>query len=97
MAELLEMEVVNASLYDWSTALAEALLMAVRITGKNKVVVPEAINVYHKEVIRTWLYGRGVRIVEAPYDKEKGTTDYSHVDMSEWPRFTFSNPTSSAC
>jgi len=83
MAELLEMEVVNASLYDWSTALAEALLMAVRITGKNKVVVPEAINVYHKEVIRTWLYGRGVRIVEAPYDKEKGTTDYSHVDMSD--------------
>ncbi|MGC9105637.1 MAG: aminomethyl-transferring glycine dehydrogenase subunit GcvPA [Thermoprotei archaeon] len=83
MAELFDMEVVNASMYDWGTSLAEAMLMAVRITGKRKVVIPEAMNPYHKEVVKTWLWGRGVEIVEAPYNRDKGTTDFSEVNASE--------------
>ena len=80
VAELLEMEVVNASMYDWASSLAEAMLMAVRVTGRKKVVIPEAMNPYHKEVLKTWLWGRGVEVVEAPQDKETGETDFSKVD-----------------
>ena len=80
VAELLEMEVVNASMYDWASSLAEAMLMAVRVTRRKKVVIPEAMNPYHKEVLKTWLWGRGVEIVEAPLNKETGETDFSKVD-----------------
>ncbi len=81
VAELLEMEVVNASMYDWASALAEAMLMAVRITGRKKVLIPKAMNPYHKEVLRTWLWGRGIQIVEAPLNEETGETDFSNVDV----------------
>ena len=80
VAELLEMEVVNASMYDWASSLAEAMLMAIRVTGRKKVVIPEAMNPYHKEVLKTWLWGRGVEIVEAPLNKETGETDFSEVN-----------------
>jgi len=38
MAELLDMDVVNASMYDWGSALAEAVLMANRINEKKTVI-----------------------------------------------------------
>ncbi|HIP89705.1 MAG TPA: glycine dehydrogenase, partial [Thermococcus paralvinellae] len=40
IAELVGLEIVNASMYDWGTALGEAALMAARVTKKNKFVVP---------------------------------------------------------
>ena len=81
VAELFEMEVVNASMYDWASALAEAMLMAVRLTGRKKVVVPKAMNPYHKEVLKTWLWGRGVEVLEALVNEETGETDFSKVNL----------------
>ena len=76
IAELFEMEVVNASLYDWGSALAEAVMMANRINKRNVVLVPANMNPYHKEVLRTWVYGKGIKIVEMPLDESTGQIDY---------------------
>ena len=76
MAELLQMEVVNASMYDWASAIAEALLMSVRVKkGRRKVVVPYNVNPFHLKVIETYLWPQGVRIERVRYDREKGSID----------------------
>lgn len=74
IAELFELEVVNASLYDWGSALAEAVLMSHRINGKKVVLVPSSMNPFRKEVLRTWIYGKGLKIVEVPINNESGET-----------------------
>ena len=48
------MDVANASMYDAPTALAEACLMAVRLTGKKKIVLSEALNPEHRSVTETY-------------------------------------------
>ncbi|MGB9827722.1 MAG: aminomethyl-transferring glycine dehydrogenase subunit GcvPA [Thermosphaera sp.] len=76
MAELFQMELVNASMYDWASAAAEALLMSVRVKrGRRKVVVPYNVNPFHFKVIQTYLWPHGVRIERVRYDGEKGSVD----------------------
>jgi glycine dehydrogenase subunit 1 len=66
MAELLAMDVVNSSMYDGSSATAEAALMAVRITGRRKIVMATEVDFLYRRTVRT--YGRGpeLEIVEVP-------------------------------
>jgi glycine dehydrogenase subunit 1 len=74
-ARLLGMDVVNASMYDGASALAEALLMALRIKkGKTKVALSSAIHPHYRQVVRTYLEPAGFAIVELPYDRS-GRTD----------------------
>lgn len=76
MAELLQMELVNASMYDWASAAAEALLMSVRVKrGRRKVLVPYNVNPFHFKVIETYLWPHGVRIERVRYDSGKGSVD----------------------
>jgi glycine dehydrogenase subunit 1 len=70
IARLTGMEVANASLYDGSTASAEAALMAVGATGRRKVVVAGTAS---PAVIRTYLSSQGIEIVTLPF--EGGATD----------------------
>ncbi|EWG06998.1 MAG: glycine dehydrogenase subunit 1 [Candidatus Aramenus sulfurataquae] len=70
MAELLQMEVVNSSLYDWGGALAEAILMVNRINGKKKVIVPTNANPNHLKVAETWVKGKGIELVKVKYNEE---------------------------
>jgi len=78
-ARLLGMEVSNASLYDGASALAEALLMAIRITRRKKVAVSSLIHPYCRRVVQTYLEPTGLKMVELPY-LENGRTDLSQVD-----------------
>jgi len=57
VAHLTRMEVANASMYDGSTAAAEAVLMAQRLTRRNKIVVSGGLNPQYRDVIRTYLAG----------------------------------------
>lgn len=76
MAELLEMEVVNASMYDWGSALAEAVLMAMRILRRTgKVLVPSTMNPFHKRVLETYVWPKEVVIEEVDHDPDRGTMD----------------------
>lgn len=76
VARLFGMEVANASLYDGSTALAEAALMAARLRpGRQTVVVSEAVHPEYRQVLATYLSGIGLRIVTVPFDHAAGETD----------------------
>ncbi len=79
MAELLQMEVVNSSLYDWGGALAEAILMANRINGKKRVLVPANANPNHLKVAETWTRGKGIQLVKVGYNEE-GKVDLDDLE-----------------
>jgi len=64
MAEIYGVEVINASMYDGSTALAEAVRMAIRVTRRKKIVVSRGVTPIKRSVLRTWLRGIDVKVVE---------------------------------
>ena len=66
VAELLGMDVSNASLYDGSTAVAEAALLAVRVTGRRRVVVSQDVHPHHREILHTYAQGPDLEIIEVP-------------------------------
>ena len=75
MCQLTGMEVSNASLYDGASSLAEAVLMAYRITKKKKVLVSQAIHPEYRRVIQTYIDPDQQEIVPIPYQKDEGRTD----------------------
>jgi glycine dehydrogenase subunit 1 len=60
ICRLTGMEVANASLYDGGTAMYEAMMMALRITGRNKVIVGDSVNPIYRVMMRS--YTRNLRI-----------------------------------
>jgi len=78
-ARLLGMEVANASMYDGASALAEALLMAARITRRSKVAVSQAIHPLYRRVVDTYLKPTGIEVREMPFGSS-GTTDPAAIE-----------------
>jgi glycine dehydrogenase subunit 1 len=78
-ARLLGMEVANASQYDGASSLAEAALMAVRVTRKKKVAVSRLIHPHYRTVLETYLKPTDYEIVELPYS-QNGTTDLTQLE-----------------
>ncbi|MHB8630599.1 MAG: aminomethyl-transferring glycine dehydrogenase subunit GcvPA [Candidatus Limnocylindria bacterium] len=66
MSQLLAMDVVNSSMYDGSTAVAEAALMAVRLTGRRRVVVANEVFAQFRQTLATYAKGPELEIVEVP-------------------------------
>jgi glycine dehydrogenase subunit 1 len=81
-ARLLGLEVANASMYDGASALAEALLMAVRITRRSSVAVSRAVHPLYRRVVRTYLDPTGIRVAELPFGPD-GTTDPAALGDTE--------------
>jgi len=76
MAELYGVDVVNASMYNVSTAAAEAVRMALRVKkGRERVLMASSAHPEIKEVIRTWVKGLNVQLEEVPYRQEDGELD----------------------
>ncbi|MDY6987760.1 MAG: aminomethyl-transferring glycine dehydrogenase subunit GcvPA [Thermodesulfobacteriota bacterium] len=78
-ARLLGMEVATASHYDGAAALAEALLMAVRVTKKKRVVLSSLIHPLYRRVVRTYFEPTGYEVTELGY-LQNGTTDLADLD-----------------
>lgn len=73
MTSLTAMEVTNASLYDGASALAEAVLMAVRVHKSSKgVLLPATLNPVYRKVVRTIVKEQKIELVEVPYCTECG-------------------------
>ena len=74
IANLMGMEVANASLYDGASALAEAVLMAVRIKRHcaKRVLVPDNINPKYRQVLETILKYQDIVLEALPYCNETG-------------------------
>ncbi len=64
ICDLTGMDVCNASVYDAGNACSEAILMAARISGKNKVLVSKCINPEYLEVIKTYTHAGNIEIEE---------------------------------
>src|SRR5881296_218727 len=76
MAELLAMDVVNSSMYDGSSATAEAALMAVRLSGgRKKVVLATEVDFTYRRTVRTYARGAELDIVEVPTADLAGNAD----------------------
>jgi len=60
------MDVSNASMFDGASSAAEAVLMALRISRKSKIVVAGAIHPEYRRVLATYVSGLSFRVVEAP-------------------------------
>ncbi len=79
VSRLLGMETANASLYDGGSALAEALLMAVRITGRKTVALSSLIHPLYRRVVETYFQPTDYVLVELPYTGS-GTTDTTKLN-----------------
>ncbi len=86
ICNLTGMDVANASVYDGATACAEAILMASRITKREKVLIDENINQEYKEVIKTYCNAIGIEI-EWEITKEKINTGEFACVLIQTPNF----------
>jgi glycine dehydrogenase subunit 1 len=67
ICELTAMEVANASMYDGSTAAAEAVMMAVRLTGRHSVVVARSVHPEYREVLGTYALHQGMPLTTVSF------------------------------
>jgi glycine dehydrogenase subunit 1 len=74
VCQLTGMDVANASMYDGSTAMAEAVLMAERVTRRKRVLVSGAVHPEYLHVTETYVAHAGVELVRAGYDEAAGRT-----------------------
>jgi glycine dehydrogenase subunit 1 len=77
MASLMGLAVSNASLYDGASALAEAVLMAVRSNRKSKskrVLIPTTLHPNYRKVVKAIVSQQQIELIELPYSKETGQT-----------------------
>ncbi len=79
VCELTGMEVANASMYDGASALAEAVMMAVRINNGTRVLLPRSLHPFHRRVVETYVQGIGLEVVEIPWT-DAGTIDLEQVE-----------------
>ena len=80
ICQLTGMEVANASMYDGSTATAEAYLMARRVTRRDKIVVGRSVHPEYREVARTYSKHNDSEIVEIGYDETGRITGLEALD-----------------
>ena len=83
IASLMGMEVSNASLYDGATALAEAILMSVRVNRKSssrRVLVPGALHPIYRKVVHTLTHRQGIELVEIPFNQKTGLIDMATLE-----------------
>ncbi len=78
--QLTGMEVANASMYDGSTAVPEAAMMAVRITGRDKILVAGSLHPEYREVLDTYRQHQDPPAETIAYQKESGQLDLADLE-----------------
>lgn len=83
LCELTRMEVANASLYDGASALAEACLLALRETGRRRILFPRSVHAEYRQTVHTYLKHADVRVAEIPF--HQGVTDLTELESQLGP------------
>jgi len=83
VCQLTGMEVANASMYDGSTALAEAVLMAERVTRRRRVVVSPALHPEYLAVAETYVAHAGIDLVRGNFDEGAGLSSFDEGMIDE--------------
>ncbi len=79
VAELYGMDMANASMYDGSTAMAEAAILATGAKGRKKIVVSEAVHPRYRDVLQTYAWSMGLTVETLPTPNGE-TEDYGQLD-----------------
>jgi len=79
ICQLTGMDVANASMYDASTAVPEAAMMAMRATGRSSVLVARNLHPEYREVLGTYAKFQGMPVAEFAFDAETGQSDLNHL------------------
>jgi len=80
ICQLTGMDVANASMYDGSTAVPEAAMMAARATGKGRVVVARSVHPEYREVLDTYARHQRMPVAEFGYVDETGGIDLEDLE-----------------
>jgi glycine dehydrogenase subunit 1 len=80
ICQLTGMDVANASMYDGSTAVPEAAMMAVRVTKRSRILVARSVHPEYREVLRTYAKNQGLPVDEVGFDGETGQLDLKDLD-----------------
>ena len=80
ICQLTGMDVANASMYDGSTAMAEAAMMAARLTGKHGLAVARSVHPEYRQVLRTYARNLGMPISEFGYERTTGAADIDDLE-----------------
>ena len=81
ICELTGMDIANASMYDGSTGAAEAVMMAVRVTGRNGAVIARTVHPEYREVLATYAQHQGIPTSEVGYTGN-GRVDLEALDAA---------------
>src|SRR6266446_3474549 len=81
ICQLTGMDVANASMYDGSTATPEAAMMAVRVTGRPKVLIATSVHPEYREVLHTYARNQGMPVDEFGYDAATGGIDLEDLEL----------------
>ncbi len=84
ICELTGMEVANASMYDGSTAAAEAVMMAARLTGRSSVLIARSLHPEYREVMATYATHQGLPMSTVPFTAT-GRIDLKGLEQSITP------------
>tara|TARA_Y100000590_G_C15630016_1_gene980872 strand:+ start:89 stop:1423 length:1335 start_codon:yes stop_codon:yes gene_type:complete len=77
ISELSGMDVANASLYDGASAVAEACMMSIKYTKKNKILISSTLHPNYISVVKTYLKPQNVDIITI--DSDDGITSIDHI------------------
>ena len=86
MTALMAMEVSNASLYDGASALAEAVLMAIRANRKSKarrILLPTTVHPAYRKTAHSIVGNQDIELVDVPYDEQGGHTSVESLAKYE--------------
>ena len=94
VTELMGLDVSNASHYDGATSMSEAVLMALRHTGRKKVLVARSVHPHYRQVLTTYLQGTEYSVQEIGFD-DKGqfdSTEFQQLLTDEVACAVFQSP-----
>jgi glycine dehydrogenase subunit 1 len=80
ICQLTGMDVANASMYDGSTAVPEAAMMAARATGRRRVLAARGLHPEYREVLGTYARFQGMPVEEFGYAAETGAIDLEDLE-----------------